>query len=106
MNHCQTYLNHLPILFKHNFKWYVHNQTTAFLCPIILNQKQLSTSLSRKNNILWDVVKCLMDSIFSNIPISDWPHKEYKLFATLEKKTLVKFQVSKVSNHYLPILKN
>ena len=29
-----------------------------------------------------------MDSIFSNTTISDRPHKEYKLFATLEKENL------------------
>ena len=50
--------------------------------------KTVKYFLIQKNNILWDVVKCLMDSIFSNTPISDWPHKEYKLFATLEKENL------------------
>ena len=62
--------------------------TYCFLMSYHPESKTAKYFLIQKNNILWDVVKCLMDSIFSNTSISDRPHKEYKLFATLEKENL------------------
>ena len=63
--------------------------------------KSVKYFLIEKNNILWDIVKCLMHSIFSNTAISDSPHKEYKLFANENLSQVSFFDIVFEDFHFL-----
>ena len=65
--------------------------TNSDFC-ILMSYHPESTSanyfLIQRHNLVWSVIKTIIDSIINQQPILEWPHKEHREFITLEKNTI------------------